>query len=213
MRSLLAERFNGRDLPTTPLRSVAPSPSAVWRSGVRMKDGLSLSVRRPGQQSRMGGSSSNGSYEPSFLDRPSFLISIPFVTMKRGDSNDTPRRRSKCLVEQARIETLRQWKITHRGHEVRDTQEDPLFIPSDEEMEVVVRLPPKSEVSSPVNPDYDSNYLDFLAKMEAMAEETPANIPPTPPQAVMPDASPSSTLFLHYCGMTLHILSLQRRLL
>nr|GLL27364.1 hypothetical protein Itr_chr05CG14630 [Ipomoea trifida] len=62
-------------------------------------------------------------------------------------------------------------------------------------MEVVVRLPPKSEVSSPVNPDYDSDYLDFLAKMEAMAEETPANIPPTPPQVAMPDASPSSTLF------------------
>nr|GMD82625.1 DExH-box ATP-dependent RNA helicase DExH12-like [Ipomoea batatas] len=81
-----------------------------------------------------------------------------------------------------------------KSHEVGDTQEDPLYIPSDEEKEVVVRLPPKSEVSSPVNPDYDSDYLDFLVEMEAMAEESPANIPPTPPQMARPDASPSPTL-------------------
>nr|GMD60130.1 DExH-box ATP-dependent RNA helicase DExH12-like [Ipomoea batatas] len=68
-----------------------------------------------------------------------------------------------------------------------DTQEDLLLIPSDEEHEVVVWLPPKLEVSSPVNPDYDYDYQEFLA--EFLAEETPVNTPPTPPQMVKPDTS------------------------
>nr|GMC89510.1 hypothetical protein Iba_chr04eCG20090 [Ipomoea batatas] len=113
------------------------------------------------------------------------------VTMKRGDLNDTPKRRSKRLAEQARLESLRQRKIAHRGHKIGDTQEDPLFIPLDEEKEVVVLLPPKSKVSSPVNPDYDSDYQEFLA--EFLADEPPVIALPTPPPAAKPDASPSQT--------------------
>lgn len=115
------------------------------------------------------------------------------VTKKRGDFDDTPRRRSKRLAEHVRLETLHQRKIAHGRHEVGDTQEDPLFIPSDEEKEVVVLLLPKSEVSSPVNPDYVSDYLDFLVEMEAMVEEPPANTPPKPLQAATPDVSSSQT--------------------
>nr|GMD74913.1 DExH-box ATP-dependent RNA helicase DExH12-like [Ipomoea batatas] len=118
------------------------------------------------------------------LDLAVFLSSIASV-------QSTP---SESSIRPARLEARRQQKIDHGGHEVGDTQEDPLYIPSDEEKEVVVRLPPKSEVSSPVNPDYDSDYLDFLAEMEVMAEESSANIPPTPPQMARPDASPSPTL-------------------
>nr|GMC82610.1 DExH-box ATP-dependent RNA helicase DExH12 [Ipomoea batatas] len=113
------------------------------------------------------------------------------VTMKRGDLNDTPKRRSKRLAEQARLESLRQRKIAHRGHKIGDTQEDPLFIPLDEEKEVVVLLPPKSKVSSPVNPNYDSDYQEFLA--EFLADEPPVIALPTPPPAAKPDASPSPT--------------------
>nr|GMD39455.1 hypothetical protein Iba_chr09fCG13700 [Ipomoea batatas] len=73
---------------------------------------------------------------------------------------------------------LHQRKIAHGCHEVGDTWEDPLSIPSDEEKGAVVLVPPKAEVFSPANSDYDSDYLDFLAEMEAVAENPATNTSP-----------------------------------
>nr|GMC86738.1 uncharacterized protein LOC109166971 [Ipomoea batatas] len=106
---------------------------------------------------------------------------------RERDSVDTPKRSSKRLAERARQEALQQRKIAHGGHEVGDTQEDPLLILSDEEKEVTVQLPPKSETFSPVNPDYDSDYQEFLT--EFLADESLTDTPPTPPYMVKSGAN------------------------
>nr|GMC52997.1 uncharacterized protein LOC109166971 [Ipomoea batatas] len=103
------------------------------------------------------------------------------------DSVDTPKRSSKRLAERARQEALQQQKIAHGGHEVGDTQEDPLLILYDEEKEVTVQLPPKSETFSPVNPDYDSDYQEFLT--EFLVDESLTDTPPTPPYMVKSGAN------------------------
>nr|GMD23966.1 uncharacterized protein LOC109166971 [Ipomoea batatas] len=97
------------------------------------------------------------------------------------------RRRSKRLAERARQAVLQQRKIAHGGHEVGDTQEDPLLIPSDEEKEVMVPSPPKSESFSPINPDYNSDYQEFLT--EFLADERLMDTPPTPPYMVKSGAN------------------------
>nr|GMD47248.1 hypothetical protein Iba_chr10eCG11090 [Ipomoea batatas] len=80
-------------------------------------------------------------------------------------------------------EMLRQRKIAHGGHEVGDTHEDPLLIPSDEEKEAVILSPPKAEVDSPFNPNYDSDYQEF---QEFLADDSLGNTPPTSPLAATP---------------------------
>nr|GLL22202.1 uncharacterized protein LOC109166971 [Ipomoea trifida] len=76
------------------------------------------------------------------------------MTKKKKDSAGPPSRRSLRLIEQARQEMLRQRKLAHGGHEVGDTSEDPLPIPSDEEKEFLADdslgdTPP----ASPTTPD------------------------------------------------------------
>nr|GMC46740.1 leucine zipper putative tumor suppressor 2-like [Ipomoea batatas] len=119
----------------------------------------------------------------------SLLTFIQLITssIQARDSVDTPKRSSKRLAERARQEALQQRKIAHGGHEVGDTQEDPLLILSDEEKEVTVQLPPKSETFSPVNPDYDFDYQEFLT--EFLADESLTDTPPTPPYMVKSGAN------------------------
>nr|GLL44944.1 uncharacterized protein LOC109166971 [Ipomoea trifida] len=80
---------------------------------------------------------------------------------KKKGTAGPPSRRSLRLAEQARQEMLRQRKIAHGGHEVGDTHEDPLFIPSDEDQEMEVPPPPEAEVGSLLNPKYDSDYVEW----------------------------------------------------
>nr|GMC71054.1 hypothetical protein Iba_scaffold61485CG0110 [Ipomoea batatas] len=75
---------------------------------------------------------------------------------------------------------LRKRKIAHGGHETGDTWDDPLLILSNEEGGTMVLVPPKVEVLSPANSDYDSNYLDFLSEMEVGAKDSPPNTLPVP---------------------------------
>nr|GLL27395.1 uncharacterized protein LOC109166971 [Ipomoea trifida] len=100
---------------------------------------------------------------------------VPFTMKKKGDASP-PSRRSLRLAEQARQEMLRQRKLAHGGHEVGDTPEDPLHIPSDEEKEVAPSPPLEAEVGSPLNPDYDSDYVEFLT--EFLAEDSLGDTPP-----------------------------------
>nr|GMC49266.1 uncharacterized protein LOC109166971 [Ipomoea batatas] len=102
---------------------------------------------------------------------------------KKRDAVGPPSRRSLRLAEQAQQKMLRQRKIAHGGHEVGNTHEDPLLIPSDEEKEVAVPPPPETEVGSPFNPNYDSDYLEFLT--EFLADDSLRNTPPASP--VTPD--------------------------
>nr|GMC61256.1 U5 small nuclear ribonucleoprotein 40 kDa protein isoform X2 [Ipomoea batatas] len=88
-------------------------------------------------------------------------------------------------VDPVRQEMLRQRKIAHGGHEVGDTHEDPLLIPSDEKKEAVISSPPKAEVDSPFNPNYDSDYQEFLT--EFLADDSLGNTPPSSPLAATPD--------------------------
>nr|GLL39644.1 uncharacterized protein LOC109166971 [Ipomoea trifida] len=106
-------------------------------------------------------------------------------TMKKRDAAGPPSRRSLRLAEQARQEMLRQRKIVHGGHEVGDTHEDPLLIPLDEEKEAVTLSPPKAEVNSPFNPNYDSDYQEFLT--EFLADDSLGNTPPTSPLLTTPN--------------------------
>nr|GLL33545.1 uncharacterized protein LOC109166971 [Ipomoea trifida] len=99
--------------------------------------------------------------------------------MKKKGTAGPPSRRSLRLAEQARQEMLRQRKIAHGGHEVGDTHEDPLFIPSDEDQEMEVPPPPEAEVGSPLNPKYDSDYVEFL--MEFLADDSLGDTPPASP--------------------------------
>nr|GLL27003.1 uncharacterized protein LOC109166971 [Ipomoea trifida]GLL35238.1 uncharacterized protein LOC109166971 [Ipomoea trifida] len=101
------------------------------------------------------------------------------MTKKKKDSAGPPSRRSLRLIEQARQEMLRQRKLAHGGHEVGDTSEDPLPIPSDEEKEVTPPPPPEGKVGSPSNPDYDSDYAEFLA--EFLADDSLGDTPPASP--------------------------------
>nr|GLL46786.1 uncharacterized protein LOC109166971 [Ipomoea trifida] len=101
------------------------------------------------------------------------------MTKKKKDSAGPPSRRSLRLIEQARQEMLRQRKLAHGGHEVGDTSEDPLPIPSDEEKEVTPPPPPKGKIGSPSNPNYDSDYAEFLA--EFLADDSLGDTPPASP--------------------------------
>nr|GMC77893.1 uncharacterized protein LOC109166971 [Ipomoea batatas]GMC78633.1 uncharacterized protein LOC109166971 [Ipomoea batatas] len=103
---------------------------------------------------------------------------------KKGDAGP-PSRRSLRLAEQARQEMLRQRKLAHGGHEVGDTPEDPLPIPSDEEKEVTPPPPLEARVGSPLNPDYDSDYVEFLTEFLAddSLGDTPLASPATPDTA------------------------------
>nr|GLL21620.1 LRR receptor-like serine/threonine-protein kinase ERL1 [Ipomoea trifida] len=74
--------------------------------------------------------------------------SLPIIMKKKGDAGP-PLRRSLRLAEQARQEMLCQRKLAHGGHEVGDTHEDHLPIPSDEEKKVTASPPPETEVGSP----------------------------------------------------------------
>nr|GME07503.1 uncharacterized protein LOC109166971 [Ipomoea batatas] len=106
-------------------------------------------------------------------------LSITLMTKKKKDSAGLPSRRSLRLIEQARQEMLRQRKLAHGGHEVGDTSEDPLPIPSDEEKEVTPPPPPEGKIGSPSNPDYDSDYAEFLA--EFLADDSLGDTPPASP--------------------------------
>nr|GMD47345.1 uncharacterized protein LOC109166971 [Ipomoea batatas] len=108
---------------------------------------------------------------------------VPFLLIPIKISDST--RLSRNLTNSARQEMLRQRKIAHGGHEVGDTNEDPLLIPSDEEKEAVILSPPKAEVDSPFNPNYDSDYQEFLT--EFLADDSLGNTSPTSPPAATPD--------------------------
>nr|GMD06377.1 hypothetical protein Iba_chr06bCG15460 [Ipomoea batatas] len=75
------------------------------------------------------------------------------MTKKKKDSAGPPSRRSLRLIEQARQEMLRQRKLAHGGHE--------------------------GKVGSPSNPDYDSDYAEFLA--EFLADDSLGDTPPASP--------------------------------
>nr|GLL46209.1 uncharacterized protein LOC109166971 [Ipomoea trifida] len=105
-------------------------------------------------------------------------LSIPLAMKKKSDAGP-PSRRSLRLAEQARQEMLRQRKLAHGGHEVGDTPEDPLPIPSDEEKEVTPPPPLEARVGSPLNPDYDSDYVEFLT--EFLADDSLGDTPPASP--------------------------------
>nr|GLL31498.1 uncharacterized protein LOC109166971 [Ipomoea trifida] len=118
------------------------------------------------------------------LQKQTRLPSTP-MTKNKKDSAGPPSRRSLRLIEQARREMLRQRKLAHGGHEVGDTSEDPLPIPSDEEKEVTPPPPPEGKVGSPSNPDYDSDYAEFLAGF--LADDSLGDTPPASP--VTPDTT------------------------
>nr|GMD70624.1 uncharacterized protein LOC109166971 [Ipomoea batatas] len=114
------------------------------------------------------------------------------MTKNKKDSAGPPSRRSLRLIEQARREMLRQRKLAHGGHEVGDTSEDPLPIPSDEEKEVTPPPPPEGKIGSPSNPDYDSDYAEFLA--EFLADDSLGDTPPASPMT--PDTTfPASEFY------------------
>nr|GMC84735.1 hypothetical protein Iba_chr04cCG14440 [Ipomoea batatas] len=92
--------------------------------------------------------------------------SLEVVMDQKKPDTETPKRRSKRLAELARLEMLRQRKIAHGGHET--------------EGGTMVLVPPKVEVLSLANSDYDSNYLDFLSEMEVGAKDSPPNTLPVP---------------------------------
>nr|GMC84736.1 hypothetical protein Iba_chr04cCG14450 [Ipomoea batatas] len=75
---------------------------------------------------------------------------------------------------------LRQRKIAHGAHETGDTWDDPLSVPSNEEGATMVLVPPKEEILSPANSDYDSDYLDFLSEMEVCTKDSSPNTLPVP---------------------------------
>nr|GLL17145.1 uncharacterized protein LOC109154734 [Ipomoea trifida] len=100
------------------------------------------------------------------------------MTKKKGNAGP-PSRRSLHLAEQARQEMLRQRKLAHGGHEVGDTFEDPLPIPSDEEKEETPPPLPGAKIGSPMNPDYDSDYVEFLT--EFLADDSLGDTPPASP--------------------------------
>nr|GMD08100.1 ubiquitin-conjugating enzyme 28 [Ipomoea batatas] len=106
------------------------------------------------------------------------LFTTPMTKKKKGNVGP-PSRRSLRLIEQARQEMLRQRKLAHGGHEVGDTSEDPLPIPSDEEKEVTPPPLPEGKIGSPLNPDYDSDYAEFLA--EFLADDSLGDTPPASP--------------------------------
>nr|GLL21397.1 uncharacterized protein LOC109166971 [Ipomoea trifida] len=100
------------------------------------------------------------------------------MTKKKGDAGP-PSRRSLRLAEQARQEMLRQRKLAHGGQEVGDTSEDPLPIPSDEEKEATPPSLPGAKIGSPLNPDYDSDYVEFMT--EFLADDSLGDTPPASP--------------------------------
>nr|GMD81302.1 hypothetical protein Iba_chr13eCG10290 [Ipomoea batatas] len=80
--------------------------------------------------------------------------------------------------QKAKLKTSHK-KLAHGGHEVGDTSEDPLPIPSDEEKEVTPPPPPEAKIGSPLNPDYDSDYVEFLT--EFLADDSLGDTPPASP--------------------------------
>nr|GMD98909.1 hypothetical protein Iba_chr15dCG7290 [Ipomoea batatas] len=57
--------------------------------------------------------------------------------------------------------------------------------PNRPEKDAVILSPPKAEVGSPFNPNYDSDYQEFLT--EFLADDSLGNTPPTSPLAATPD--------------------------